>query len=1483
MKNTAIKIVSGVLVVALVVVAALAIAGVFNANTQNEVAFAEDDPSVSEQHMFRNFDANTVLYVRATDGRSVTGEAKSILSVVDNEYKEVNMVVDTALDAAGNKGFKPKDGWKEGMFYSVYLMSGYEFVNEEYKDVTSFMCIVKARESTDADTKLKEGVIMLEAGKFTVTAYQNDNPEAAKRYTLTVQGTRPAGEDLVFVDLTSDKVAEQKAYRKVAGEGQVKDVEGGYTLTVEDADVSDVYEKLYINKSYDVAADDITFQEEATEASLRSSAWYLAAKHYLYGEELDDSTKENKWIKVKFDPSFTPGSPSLVKLNITITFDGLFKDSDGNRIPNSGSIVIKIANTLTPVFDVHIQNEDGGKAFDVNLDLDVETTATIEVKYANSWSSMDSESNKLTEIANGLAKAVKKVTSEKLMKADGTAKDYIFAKWLIPIGALPITIEDNLGFELGASFAGEIGVLATNKFHATFGVVYAGKDLHSYHNLDDVFHFDNITLAGNAEARVGLINEVGISAYGTIAIDLGIHAGVYADLAGRLSLSGDDLLKLFKNEKSLNIIAAYYFETGIYAGLDVKGRVFGFNVAQKTLLDKKFPLFTAGHKYLPESFVESKEGDTIYMQNDYFYLVGWDVNAWDIQAITNDPAAMNLGWEEFDYEVGDGLYIDGNVVKAKTAGEFESTLTVTSKVNKGLSKTIKVVKNPAAPTTTKEEQEFDKANVKDVSWVVYANASKVIGVSVAGVALTKDQYEYDNYDSTLTIKSGALSGLSYGANAVMVESSKGYLKLVVRVINSAAVVADTTAKTFDKKVPGSLTWDMQLQGYDIESVKEGDLVVDAKYYNYRASAGEFVILASYLNGKAVGNYSFKVALSKGPTLDLDVAVVDSRAAKMNTVDYEFKAGSNEGLVLDVETYGNAANTIEKVTVGDKNYTTNVAVAPAEMFKDMAVGTTVTGYVTVGGKALKEFRVKIVASNGALVVPVKIKTFSKSSTADVEFKASVPDANGVTLSKGTKGVDYVVTDTAIVVKAAYLAKQNGEWTATASYQSSSVTLTVEINNDLMPALLVGAITVADNTKSVNYNLQDVDKAELVVEGLAADQYVLYNDHIDIIPTGLSYGTTVVTIYTPVNTLTLSVKREGMPTISDIAVIKKNEVCEAKFDLNTAHLEFDRVEVEGADITASQYRYSEGTLSLANEFVYNLAAGDYTVKAYLSEGVVKTATLKIQGEIPVEKPVGNGTDGNPYLIYTAEQLAAVASYVNGGNTSASYALMADIDMMGKTVEPIGTGENAYTGTFTGNGYTISNLSISEPVKVGKKDSDGYAIGMFGVLGDGSVVKDVRLNKVSVSFAKSGSVSAGIVAGRNAGTIQNVTILDGTVNAESKSWLDIKNAYFDLGAVVGYNNGGIIKNVAVGAKINGKVKGLNIMGLQITGRKSLINVGTVVGYFDIPEAARYQIRNIQVTASITCEADSNTINQNGWYGYSNLTPEEAAKCIKRVNSIG
>ena len=121
-------------------------------------------------------------------------------------------------------------------------------------------------------------------------------------------------------------------------------------------------------------------------------------------------------------------------------------------------------------------------------------------------------------------------------------------------------------------------------------------------------------------------------------------------------------------------------------------------------------------------------------------------------------------------------------------------------------------------------------------------------------------------------------------------------------------------------------------------------------------------------------------------------------------------------------------------------------------------------------------------------------------------------------------------------------------------------------------------------------------------------------------------------------------------------------------------------------------------------------------------------------------GSGTETAPYLIATTDDMDALASQVNGGNSfSGTYFKMtADLDYTGKGYSIIGNYDNRFCGSFDGDDHTISNVTLS---------GDGNYKGVFGVVGSGGTVKNLTLDQSSIS-GKSG-------IGGIAGFIENAII--------------------------------------------------------------------------------------------------------------------------------
>lgn len=151
--------------------------------------------------------------------------------------------------------------------------------------------------------------------------------------------------------------------------------------------------------------------------------------------------------------------------------------------------------------------------------------------------------------------------------------------------------------------------------------------------------------------------------------------------------------------------------------------------------------------------------------------------------------------------------------------------------------------------------------------------------------------------------------------------------------------------------------------------------------------------------------------------------------------------------------------------------------------------------------------------------------------------------------------------------------------------------------------------------------------------------------------------------------------------------------------------------------------------------------------------------------------------PTEISNAEELQQIRE-----NPSGDYVLVDDIDLSHiENFEPI---EN-FTGTFDGNGHTISNLTIDRPEtnSAGLFSTVGEDTRFFGLVEDEGIVRNVRLRDVNVT----GNETVGGLVGVNLGTITG-SYVRGDVTAKSR-----------IGVAVGLN-GGDVSRTHTGGKVVG-----------------------------------------------------------------------------------
>ena len=199
------------------------------------------------------------------------------------------------------------------------------------------------------------------------------------------------------------------------------------------------------------------------------------------------------------------------------------------------------------------------------------------------------------------------------------------------------------------------------------------------------------------------------------------------------------------------------------------------------------------------------------------------------------------------------------------------------------------------------------------------------------------------------------------------------------------------------------------------------------------------------------------------------------------------------------------------------------------------------------------------------------------------------------------------------------------------------------------------------------------------------------------------------------------------------------------------------------------------------------------------------------------VGTGTESDPFLIYTAEELYLIRLFPCEWDKR--FKLMADVDLSdydGKEGRPgfeiiapdrdPATSEFdgiSFTGIFDGNGHTISHLTIN----------GGSYLGLFGQLGKWPTAAEVRdLGLVGVNVSGSGDHVGGLVGDNFSGSVTRcystgaVTGNDYVGGLVGNNRGRVAQCYSsahvwgdrDVGGLVGQNYGHIATSYSTGAVI-------------------------------------------------------------------------------------
>lgn len=224
-------------------------------------------------------------------------------------------------------------------------------------------------------------------------------------------------------------------------------------------------------------------------------------------------------------------------------------------------------------------------------------------------------------------------------------------------------------------------------------------------------------------------------------------------------------------------------------------------------------------------------------------------------------------------------------------------------------------------------------------------------------------------------------------------------------------------------------------------------------------------------------------------------------------------------------------------------------------------------------------------------------------------------------------------------------------------------------------------------------------------------------------------------------------------------------------------------------------NENVITFNKEEVVHLST--FTVKVTLSSNeeinATKTFTI-IYNPVPVEDII---------YISTEQDLINLATQTDPVALSKTYKLTNDIELAGWYNKPIGNADNPFTGTFDGQGYTISGI------KGGNEGAHNF--GFFGAISETATVKNVALIGAGKDADLYVGAGSGVVASVNNGLIENVIV---NVNILSTTqW---------VAGCVG-DNFGTIRNVIV-LGVVAKTDNLNVPAPAV----AINNEGTIENVF-------------------------------------------------------
>ena len=251
----------------------------------------------------------------------------------------------------------------------------------------------------------------------------------------------------------------------------------------------------------------------------------------------------------------------------------------------------------------------------------------------------------------------------------------------------------------------------------------------------------------------------------------------------------------------------------------------------------------------------------------------------------------------------------------------------------------------------------------------------------------------------------------------------------------------------------------------------------------------------------------------------------------------------------------------------------------------------------------------------------------------------------------------------------------------------------------------------------------------------------------------------------------------------------------------------------------------------------------------------------------KPLGQGTEANPYIIASAANLAYLSDHYNDDDIKGKYfKQVVDIDLDNHEWTPINSSGASNVYYYNGNNHKIYNLSLV-------KGTSGHS-GLFLHIAAGSYIKNLTIQYAMVTYSPTSAnyQYVGTFVATASGNADNRVVLE-NLHAVGVKFNITTSATPRVGGIVGQTYYTTIKNCSISGDIT-------YMSTATSGTGGLGGIGGWAHYTDSSAAKGYTVvENCVNDASIYYSGSG--VCGGGIFGW--IQKEEITNCVNNGNIFG